>query len=132
MRDVILFPANLIQAGSVTALIGFAILIVYAALGIIMLRILFNIANYISVGGVDGVATVLSKRIVAAHREWHGKFVVNVPECKVLDLSVCGKSVTFALAEWIYERISENTSVPITYRKGRLNGKVIIDRVLYL
>jgi len=95
-------------------------------------RILFNIANYVAVGRAEGVATVLSKRTIAAHREWQGKFIVNVPEQKVLNLMINDQNVPFAPAEWIYDRSNKNSLIHVIFRKGRLNGKIIVDRVVYL
>jgi hypothetical protein len=113
MRALLIFPVNLMQSGGIAALLGSIVAMVYLALGIALLRFIFWVANYAAVKPVNGVATVIKRRIIGAHKEWQGRYIVIVPESKVLDLSVHGQNVTFIPAEWIYERSIEEEEVPV-------------------
>lgn len=132
MRAMLSFPFSLIQAGGVATLAGTIVAMAYVALAMALLRLLFRIGNYIAVKPVDGVAIIANKRVIASHKEWQGRYMVNVPESKVLDLIVRGTNVTFAPPEWIYERTVKGASLPVRFRQGRLNGGIVVDRVMYL
>lgn len=129
MRALLLFPVSLIQAGGVTAFVGTVVAIVYMALGAALLRVLFQVVNSIAVTPIEDVAMLVNKRTIAAHKEWQGRYMVNVPEIKVLDLTVRGENVKFIAAEWIYERAVENAPLAVRFRRGRVNKKIIVDRV---
>jgi hypothetical protein len=105
------------QSGGIAALLGAIATMIYLALLIALLRIVLGIANYATVKPADGMATVIKKRIVAAHKEWQGRYFVNAPESKVLDLIVHGQNVSFVPAEWIYERAIEHVPLPGRFRK---------------
>ena len=131
MSAMLLSPIHLIQAGGIVTLAGIVVALVYIAIVAALLRLLFCIGNYISVKPIDDVAVIVRKRTVAAHKEWQGRYMVNVPESKVLDLVVRGKKVTFIPPEWIYQRAAKDAFLPVRFRKGRLNGRIIVDRVMY-
>ncbi|MGF6761447.1 hypothetical protein P3T24_001760 [Paraburkholderia sp. GAS33] len=98
--------------------------------------LIFLIVNYAGVKVQTAEAKVLAKRIVPAHWEWQGRgrftTYAYVAEYEILDLNVNGQDMTYRPTPWIMERTIANTTEPVQFVAGRLNGKVQIKKFKYL
>jgi hypothetical protein len=92
----------------------------------------FRLIDNVSGKNRLGEARVIAKRIIPAHKEMQGKFLVNVPEQEVLDLSVDGQSVTYVAAPWLMERSLIDAVIPVQYVAGRWSKKITIKKYMYL
>ena len=132
LPDLVLLPMNLLHRGLGGVILGIGLLVIYAALVFIVLKVTYWVANLWGVKRSVGTATVVAKRTISAHRELQGRFPVNVPEQYVVDLDVKGQKVTYTPPKWTFDETVAAANEPVEYLVGRIDGAVRITRFKHL
>jgi hypothetical protein len=130
---LLLLPFRAFESGMIAS--GIFISIWYAIVLLVIAALVYEIVNYVGVAPQVGEANV-TRRLVPAHWEWQsrGRAVtrVYVEDYEVLDLVIDGQKIVYRPIPWIMERAKSDTTVPVEYATGRLNGKKKVRKFMYL
>jgi hypothetical protein len=130
---LLLLPFLAFESGMIAS--GILISIWYAVVLLVIGALVYEIINYAGVASKVGEANV-TRRLVPAHWEWQSRgraiMRVYVEDYEVLDLVIDGKAIVYRPIPWILERAKSDTTVPVEYATGRLNGKIKVRKFMYL
>jgi hypothetical protein len=130
---LLLLPFHAFESGMIGsgALISFWYALILLGMGALVYKIINSVGVTPRVGGAN-----VTRRLVPAHWEWQdrGRAImrVYVEDYEVLDLVIDGKKIVYRPIPWIMERAKSDTTVPVEYATGRLNGKINVTKFMYL
>lgn len=128
--QIISFPIYLWNKGAGAAALAVVLVMIYAALLFIFGRIFYRVSNIAHRPLMKGPAQVEAAKIIAAHHELQGRYLVNVQDRYILDLRISGKLTSCEVPKSIFDSISSEPVVVVEYIVGRFDGKPISVRVL--
>ena len=130
---LLLLPFRAFESGMIAS--GILISIGYAGVLLVIGALGYEIINYAGVAPQVGEASV-TRRLVPAHWEWQSRgraiMRVYVEDYEVLDLVIDDQKIVYRPIQWIMERAKSDTTVPVEYATGRLNGKKKVRKFMYL
>ncbi|QJP72916.1 hypothetical protein [Burkholderia glumae] len=130
IEQIILFPICLLNRGGGAAALAIVFFMIYTALLFIFGRIFYGISNVVHRPLMKGPVQVEAVKIIAAHRELQGRYLVNVPDRYILDLRISGKLTSCEVPKSIFDSTSSESVVVVEYIVGRFDGKPRSVRVL--
>lgn len=128
--QIVSFPVSLWNRGSGAAALAVVLIMIYVALLLVFGRIFYRAANIACLPLIKGSAQVEAAKVIAAHHELQGRYLVNVQDRYILDLRISGNLASCEVSKSVFNSVSSEPVVVAEYVIGRFDGKPRAVRVL--
>ena len=129
VEQLIFLPIQMWRRGGGAEIFSIIVAITYLVLIFILIRILYRVANVACLPRIKGAARVMGVKVIAAHRELQGRYLVSVQDRYTLELSVGDKSGACDVSKHIFDSVSPGATVVVEYVVGRFDGELRVVRV---